>query len=220
MKVLLISGVVVLIASSAYADKAGDRLLAKCARTMYSLRSLQADFSVRFEPGASDYDHAGIVKLKKPRQVIMRYSLSTGKEYVIVERGKWQTVYNSENNNLGRYKSPWFAWRNDWSFGNAFGSFYDREALYVYAPAGSKRSITGTIRVGNALCKVLTITKNPDYVLNQYYIASDGTLRGHVWVSRDSNQIVKATALLTKVKVNASIPEKAFAWTPPADAKQ
>jgi hypothetical protein len=220
-----ISGTLMFLPAMAHADKAGDVLLKKCEVAMLKAKTLQADYSFQLQPDPDGFSHHGIIKLKKPRFTLEKHPvIQNGKTefHLILEKGDLQYVYNPKNpqHTVGRFRSPDWAWRNDWTFGNAFGAFYDKDALYVYAPPGTVRTVTGTIRIGDTTCKVLTISKNPDYITVRYYIAPDGTLRGHYFKSRLDGQVLTSEARLTNVKVNAPIPDKVFEWTTPTGAKE
>ena len=210
----------------ASADKKVDALLNKCISAMGRVKTFQADVTLKDFPPQDDRPSPqyGTLRVQRqPRRVISkRPYLVDGKpkDAVILEKGEFQTVYNPKNNRGRTFREPDWAWeKNDWGVGNYYGVIFDKEMLLRYIPPGTQKEVVGVRRIGDTVCKVLTIKNSPGCLVLRFYIAPDGTLRGHDIKLERNRQVFSSISRLTNVKVDTPIPESVFDWKLPDDVK-
>ena len=204
-----------LFASLAHADKAGDALLQKCFEAETNATTLEANFTHQRKESGQTRVQTGTLQLKKPNlaHIVVNSSKGQGSNIVINSDGRQFVTYTYADNAYATEIADMAGSNVARNNINETKIFFFPDYLNRLRFAASGTRITGVVTVGNVSCKALELTGLPQKV--KLYIGSDGLLRGTLIEGNG----VRDETHLTNMKAGKALIPTAFSWNPPHGAK-
>src|SRR5579862_952308 len=104
---LLNSVFLAVVPTFAYADRAGERLIAHCVAVMSHAKTFQAEYTVKYTPADFAPGERGTVWMqRKPAYACAQstvYDPDIPYKYLVLNRGNEQTISNGKNGVLGHF---------------------------------------------------------------------------------------------------------------------
>lgn len=196
------------------ADEKTEALFKKARQVTTELKSLEADQTTTIEMDGQTEVRSGTVRLMRPNFWRLKLT-SDAADVLCVSNGK--TVYVERGKRKEYFQFPFAEGEDNMPFGPYVPprAFFETDKI----GAGGQAMYVGTEEVSGMSYEVVQVTSQEEPRLRKCYFGSGGLLEGLVSKFGEGNALT-VSVWWKNVRLNPSLKQEDFAYTPPADFKQ